>query len=233
MRKRLIWFLLGVLTAGVVAYAAPRINYQPPLSDKQIKILEGEGYRPIKIVKEIVEVKGDPYPAPYPVEKIFRVEVPPAWVEPTIIYRDQPATECPDPVPTEIEIGGTCEIDVVKTMARAFWSCNVETDQGWSASRGPFLADEQQVIFEATKGSQEPRWRRDAWFGPWKGTDGWGAQVGLSGQGRKWSLMAGVGLYPHESGDFSVISDDEGTDIIATSSSSLEPGGWVMAGRRW
>ena len=80
MKKRVLWFFIGALTAGVAAYAVPRFTAPEPLTEDQRESLQESGFEPITIVERI-EV-----PVEVPVEVIvrerFEVRVPGEPVEP-------------------------------------------------------------------------------------------------------------------------------------------------------
>jgi len=226
MRKRLTWFFLGCLTAGVVAFAAPRLNYQEPLSSKQKHVLAEHGFEPMTVVKEIHTTV--PVPVEVIVKERFEVRVPGDVVEVVRTEYVEVQGECLTMGIGILEIGGGCEIDVVGTMARAFWDCRVESDQGWHSERGPVLAD--SVIFEVAKDAQEPRWKRHWGLLAMKSKDGWGGLGAVTGQGRKWMGMVGLGAMPYK--EESLVFSD-GYPVASNSSTTYEPVFQFGGFRRW
>lgn len=227
MKHRLQGILIGVVLTGTAVFALPRLTYHEPLSSEQRHVLAEHGFTPMVLKETItIELPGEPG-KPYPVKELVKVNVPPAYVEPEIVYRDRPETDCPEWEVGPVEIGGGCEVRIVGDMAQGLWDCQV-AGSDWKASRGPLVATE--VRFEASKEGQVSRWKRHWFAGPIKARDGWGGAVGISGQGHKWLAQVQVGAVPYD--DESLVLSD-GEPIGFSTTTTYEPLFQVSLGRRW
>jgi hypothetical protein len=190
IRGFVLALLLGAV--GATVWAVARSNKGIFISPEQRQILIKEHFTPVEVVKTIeVEV-------PVEVEKLITervlVEVPPEVVE-VIKEIHLPHRSC---IPEAVEISGGAEILVAgsgrERLAQATWWAEAR-GEGWSASRGPLVVDEKEIVFEVTKASVPPRFRKDLWLGAgWLGSSA-GPRAAFSLSGRKWSAMAGVGFY--------------------------------------
>ena len=165
------------------------------LEPHEREILIRDRFVPVERVKEVVrEVR---VPVPIEVEKLIRevvtVEVPAAPAEVVV----QPDAPC-DPGP--VELGGAagqpgCQIAIagegVDRMARAMWTCEA-SGPGWTASRGPIVADEVRFQAEATKPILGRLWALEG--GLWADQEDVGVRAGLArwGQGRRLGWVVGA-----------------------------------------